>query len=58
MERSKVGGEGREEKAKSYLGETERALKGRFQQHSRLSTTSLVVPRHIHINLPGHAFSF
>ena len=38
----------------SYIGETERSLKTRFQEHRRPSTVSSEVSQHIHIESPGH----
>ena len=38
----------------SYIGETERSLKTRFQEHRRPSSTSSEVSQHIHIESPGH----
>ena len=38
----------------SYIGETERSLKKRFQEHKRPSSTSSEVSKHIHIESPGH----
>ena len=38
----------------SYIGETERSLKPRFQEHRGTSTVSSEVSQHIHIESPGH----
>ena len=38
----------------SYIGETERTLKTRFNEHKRPSSTSSEVSQHIHIESPGH----
>ena len=37
-----------------YIGETERSLKARFQEHRRPSTTTSEVSRHIHVDQPSH----
>ena len=42
----------------SYIGETERSLKTRFQEHRRKSSVkSSYVAQHIHIESPGHHVS-
>ena len=37
-----------------YIGETARALKSRFAEHQRRSSTSSEVSNHIHRDRPGH----
>ena len=39
----------------TYIGETERSLKARFQEHNRRSSETSEVSRHIHIDQPGHS---
>ena len=39
----------------SYIGETERSLKARFQEHRRPSSTTSEVSRHIHVDQPEHS---
>ena len=41
----------------SYIGETERSLKTRFQEHRRPSTVTSEVSRHIHADHPEHDVS-
>ncbi|KAI8516840.1 hypothetical protein Bbelb_054210 [Branchiostoma belcheri] len=41
----------------TYIGETERSLKARFQEHTRPSSASSEVSQHIHIESPGHHVS-
>ena len=41
----------------SYIGETERTLKARFQEHCRPSSSTSEVCRHINRDYPGHAVS-
>ena len=41
----------------SYIGETERSLKARFQEHRRPSTVTSEVSRHIHADHPEHDVS-
>ena len=41
----------------SYIGETERTLKTRFQEHCRPSSASSEVCRHIHQDFPNHSVS-
>ena len=41
----------------SYIGETERSLKSRFQEHQRPSSTTSEVSRHIHQDCPNHTVS-
>ena len=40
----------------TYIGETERSLKARFQEHNRRSSETSEVSRHIHVDQPGHCF--
>ena len=39
----------------AYIGETERSLKTRFNEHRRPSSTASEVSNHIHIESPGHS---
>ena len=39
----------------TYIGETERSLKARFQEHKRRSSETSEVSRHIHVDQPGHS---
>ncbi|KAI8511634.1 hypothetical protein Bbelb_107340 [Branchiostoma belcheri] len=41
----------------TYIGETERSLKARFQEHTRPSSASSEVSQHIHVESPGHHVS-
>ncbi|XP_066279172.1 uncharacterized protein [Branchiostoma lanceolatum] len=41
----------------TYVGETERSLKTRFNEHKRPSTISSEVSQHLHIESPGHSVS-
>ncbi|KAI8490618.1 Coagulation factor 5/8 C-terminal domain, discoidin domain [Branchiostoma belcheri] len=41
----------------TYIGETERYLKARFQEHTRPSSASSEMSQHIHIESPGHFVS-
>ncbi|KAI8512801.1 hypothetical protein Bbelb_094400 [Branchiostoma belcheri] len=41
----------------TYIGETDRSLKARFQDHTRPSSASSEVSQHIHIESPGHHVS-
>ncbi|KAI8519233.1 hypothetical protein Bbelb_024900 [Branchiostoma belcheri] len=41
----------------TYIGETERSLKARFQEHTRPSSASSEVSQHIHIESTGHFVS-
>ena len=38
----------------SYIGETERTLRARFQEHCRPSSVNSEISRHIHKDSPGH----
>ena len=38
----------------SYIGETERTLRARFQEHCRPSSANSEISRHIHKDSPGH----
>ena len=42
----------------SYIGETERNVKTRFNEHRRPSSLSSEVSQHIHIESPGHTVDF
>ena len=55
----KLSCEGHEKQqcCKIYIGETERTLKARFSEHSRPSSSSSEVSRHIHQECPGHEVS-
>ena len=44
-----------EECEATYVGETERSLKSRFNEHRRLSSTTLEVAKHIHLEQPEHS---
>ena len=39
----------------SYVGETERSLKARFQEHRRPSSVTSEVSKHINLECPGHS---
>ena len=39
----------------SYIGETERSLKARFQEHRRPSSSTSEVSKHLHTEQPGHS---
>ena len=41
----------------TYIGESERTLKARFQEHTRPSNNSSEVSRHINRDCPGHTIS-
>ena len=42
----------------TYIGETERNVKTRFNEHRRPSSTKSEVSQHIHIESPGHTVDF
>ena len=42
----------------SYIGETERLLNTRFNEHKRRSNTSSEVSQHLYIDSPGHHVDF
>ena len=39
----------------SYVGETERSLKARHDEHRRPSSKSSEVSKHINVDFPGHS---
>ena len=41
-----------------YVGETERSLKARFNEHRRPSSMTSEVPKHIHVDHPQHSVKF
>ena len=42
-------------KSVRYVGETERSLKSRFNEHRRPSSTTSEVSKHIHLEQPEHS---
>ena len=47
----------REEREATYVGETERSLKARFEEHRRPSSTTSEVLKHIHTDSPDHTIT-